>query len=36
MPAKIKATKEMIIDAAFAIARETGAETSTQGLYRKG
>ena len=26
MPAKIKATKEMIIDAAFAIARETGAE----------
>lgn len=26
MPAKIKATKQMIIDAAFAIARETGAE----------
>lgn len=26
MPAKIKATKEMIIDAAFAVARETGAE----------
>ena len=26
MPAKVKATKEMIIDAAFAIARETGAE----------
>ena len=26
MPAKIKATKEMIINAAFAVARETGAE----------
>ena len=26
MPAKIKATKEMIVDAAFAVARETGAE----------
>ena len=26
MPAKVKVTKEMIIDAAFAIARETGAE----------
>ncbi len=26
MPAKVKATKEMIINAAFAIARETGAE----------
>lgn len=26
MPAKIKVTKEMIIDAAFAVARETGAE----------
>ena len=26
MPAKVKATKEMIIDAAFAVARETGAE----------
>ena len=26
MPAKVKATKEMIVDAAFAIARETGAE----------
>ena len=26
MPAKVKATKEMIIDAAFEIARETGAE----------
>ena len=26
MPAKIKATKEMIIDAAFTVARETGAE----------
>lgn len=27
MPAKVKATKEMIIDAAFEVARETGAET---------
>ena len=27
MPAKAKVTKEMIIDAAFAIARETGAES---------
>ncbi len=27
MPAKVKATKEMIVDAAFAIARETGAES---------
>ena len=26
MPAKVKATKEMIVDAAFAVARETGAE----------
>lgn len=26
MPAKVKATKEMIIDAAFEVARETGAE----------
>lgn len=26
MPAKVKVTKEMIIDAAFSIARETGAE----------
>ena len=26
MPAKVKATKEMILDAAFEIARETGAE----------
>ena len=26
MPAKVKVTKEMIIDAAFAVARETGAE----------
>ena len=26
MPAKVKATKEMIIDAAFAVAREKGAE----------
>ena len=26
MPARVKATKEMIIDAAFEIARETGAE----------
>ena len=26
MPARIKVTKEMIVDAAFAIARETGAE----------
>lgn len=26
MPAKVKVTKEMIIDAAFAIARQTGAE----------
>ena len=26
MPAKIKVTKEMIVDAAFAVARETGAE----------
>lgn len=26
MPAKTKVTKEMIIDAAFAVARETGAE----------
>ena len=25
MPAKVKATKEMIVDAAFAVARETGA-----------
>lgn len=36
MPAKAKVTKEMIVDAAFAIAREAGAETSTQELYRKG
>ena len=27
MPAKVKVTREMIIDAAFAVARETGAET---------
>ena len=27
MPAKVKATKEMIVDAAFAVARETGAES---------
>lgn len=27
MPAKAKVTKDMIVDAAFAIARETGAET---------
>lgn len=26
MPAKVKATKEMIVDAAFAVARETGAQ----------
>lgn len=26
MPAKVKATKEMIVDAAFEVARETGAE----------
>ena len=26
MPAKAKVTKEMIVDAAFAVARETGAE----------
>lgn len=26
MPAKVKVTKEMILDAAFAVARETGAE----------
>ena len=26
MPAKVKITKEMIINAAFAVARETGAE----------
>ena len=26
MPAKVKATKEMIVDAAFAVARESGAE----------
>ena len=26
MPAKVKITKEMIVDAAFAVARETGAE----------
>lgn len=37
MPAKAKVTKEMIVDAAFAIAREAGVERiSTQGLYRKG
>lgn len=36
MPAKVKVTKEMILDAAFAVARETGAETSTQGRYRSG
>lgn len=36
MPAKAKVTKEMIVDAAFAIAREVGVETSTQELYRKG
>lgn len=29
MPAKVKATKEMIVDAAFAIARESGAENIT-------
>ena len=29
MPAKAKVTKEMIIDAAFAIARETGVENIT-------
>ena len=27
MPAKAKVTKEMIVDAAFAVARETGAES---------
>ena len=27
MPAKAKVTREMIVDAAFAVARETGAET---------
>ena len=26
MPAKAKVTKEMIVDAAFAVARETGVE----------
>ena len=26
MPAKAKVTREMIVDAAFAVARETGAE----------
>ena len=26
MPAKAKVTKDMIVDAAFAVARETGAE----------
>ncbi len=36
MPAKVKVTKDMIVDAAFAVARETGRRTSTQGLYRKG
>ena len=28
MPAKAKVTKEMIVEAAFAVARETGAEIS--------
>lgn len=28
MPAKAKVTKEMRVEAAFAVARETGAETS--------
>ena len=28
MPAKAKVTKAMIVEAAFAVARETGAETS--------
>lgn len=36
MPAKAKVTKEMIVEAAFAVARETGAETSMQEPYRKG
>ena len=27
MPAKAKVTREMIVDTAFAVARETGAET---------
>lgn len=35
MPAKAKVTKEMIVDAAFAIAREAGVETLTQGQYRR-
>ena len=47
MPAKVKVTKEMVIDAAFTVARETGAENinartvserlncSTQPEYKK-
>ena len=32
MPAKVKATKEMIINAAFEVARETGAENINASL----
>ena len=29
MPARAKVTREMIVDAAFAVARETGSESSS-------
>ena len=35
MPPKVKITKEMIIDAAFEIARSEGAEKSMHELYQK-
>ena len=35
MPAKPKVTKEMIVDAAFEIARKEGMEISMQGQYQK-
>lgn len=35
MPAKVKVTKEMIVDAAFEIARATGAENINARTVRK-
>ena len=35
MPAKAKVTKEMIIEAAFAVARETGAKHQRKNRFGK-
>ena len=35
MPPKVKVTKDMVIDAAFEIAREAGAKTSMQELLQR-